>query len=186
LSDFELSFSDVAPPLAASLRGPSPPAGVGSPQGATTEAFRAIIVPDAGTHSLTYVLSGFDYFELASVSADVNTFGAAGDVTLTLELGDQTGRTFTKNATGAQIAQFSNGEVTFARFLPDTSTLPGPLSPQILQTGAPIIVQAPGDTVRVVASDAGALVTEMRLWVWDMRTKITFPRPIRPVRVAAV
>jgi hypothetical protein len=162
LSDFELSFSDVAAPLAASLRGPSPPAGIGSPQGATTEAFRAIIVPD------------------------VDTFGAAGDVTMTLELGDQTGRTFTKNATGAKIAQFSNGEVTFARFLPDTSTLPGPLSPQILQTGAPIIVQAPGDVVRVVASDAGALVTEMRLWVWDMRTKITFPPPIRPVRVRAV
>jgi hypothetical protein len=113
-------------------------------------------------------------------------FGAAGDVTMTLELGDQTGRTFTKNATGAKIAQFSNGEVTFARFLPDTSTLPGPLSPQILQTGAPIIVRAPGDVVRVVASDAGALVTEMRLWVWDMRTKITFPPPIRPVRVRAV
>jgi hypothetical protein len=144
LSDFELNYSDTAAALSSALRGPSPPAGVGSPQGVTTESFRAIVVPNAGLPSLTYVLSG------------------------------------------AKIAQFFTGEVTFARFLPDTSTLPGPQSTQILQTGAPIIVQAPGDVVRVVANDAGARVTELRLWVWDMRTKITFPRPIRPVRVTAV
>lgn len=186
MSDFELSYADVSAALAASLRGPSPPPGVGTPQGATTEGFRAIVVPNASTHSLSYVLSGFDYFELASVSADVNTFGAAGPVGVTLELGDQSGRTFTKNATGATIEQFAFGEVTFARYLPDTSTLPGPQSRQILQTGAPIIVQAPGDVVRVVADDNGARVTEMRLWVWDMRTKIKFPPPIRPVRVRAV
>lgn len=186
MSDFELTFTDVSALQVASLRGPSAPAAVGSPQGATTEGFRAIVVPNGNTFSLAYVLSGFDYFELASVSASVDTFGAAGDVTMTLELADQTGRTFTKNATGAKIVQFANGEVTFARFLPDTSTLPGPLSTHILQTGAPIIVQAPGDIVRVVADDTGALVTEMRLWVWDMRTKIKFPAPIRPVRVPAV
>jgi hypothetical protein len=186
LSDFELNYSDTAAALSSALRGPSPPAGVGSPQGVTTESFRAIVVPNAGLPSLTYVLSGFDYFELASVSADIDAGGAGADVTVTLELGDATGRTFTKNATGAKIAQFFTGEVTFARFLPDTSTLPGPQSTQILQTGAPIIVQAPGDVVRVVANDAGARVTELRLWVWEMRTKITFPRPIRPVRVTAV
>jgi hypothetical protein len=73
----------------------------------TTESFRAIVVPDAGLPSLTYVLSGFDYFELASVSADIDAGGAGADVTVTLELGDATGRTFTKNATGAKIAQFS-------------------------------------------------------------------------------
>lgn len=186
LDTFSVTPADTFAAAPTALRGPAPPPGVPSPQGATTEQFRAILVPNANTHSLTYVLSGFDYFELASVSADVNTFGAAADVTMTLELGDPSGKTFTKNATGAKIARFRNGEVTFARFLPDTSSLPGPQSDTIIQSGAPIIVQAPGDFVRVTASDPGARVRALRLWVWDARTQIRLPGAIRPVRVRAV
>lgn len=184
----ELAFEavPVLEAAPATIRGPSPAPGLLLPQGSSMESFRAIVVPNGSSNRLTYTLSGWDYFELASVSADVKTFGAAGDVRVTLELQNASGQTFIKNATGAKIAQFSNGEVTFARYLPDTSTLPGPTSQAILQTGAPIIVMTPGDRISVAADDAGARVVQVRLWVWDARGDIRVPPPPLPLRMRAV
>lgn len=152
------------------------------PRGAGNELFRAILAPSDATGNASYTLSGLDYLEIVSVSATVDTSAAGAATPVSFELLDASGARFAMNQTGATLATGLVGEVTFASYLPDSSTFPTPISPDFIQSGMPIVLLEPGTRVVVSAKDPGAVVTQARIWAWDANTgmsDLSIPPAIR-------
>lgn len=161
-----------SPALVAQSRALAAP-GTAWPHGLGNEAFRAIVVPNDPTGRGVYTLSGLDFLEVVSVSATVDTSGAGAATAVAYELWDQSGIRFAINQTGATLATGLQGEVTFASYLPDSSTFPTPISPDFIQSGMPIILLSPGTQIVVRATDPGAIVTQARIWAWDATVGMT-------------
>lgn len=124
-----------------------------------------MITLNGSTNSVAYTLSGTEMLRVESVSADVDTTGAAADSFGDVIYRDASAFLIARSRSSASLFQGSAWIMTWAPQLPDTFVLGNQGLVPVATTGLADTLVPPGGTITVTASDAGAKITQARLWV---------------------
>jgi len=158
----------------------------GFPNWADQDRFRLIQTPINAAGTGTYTLSGIEFLDLISVSATVDTTAAGAPTVVRMRLLDPSGAPMITNQSGSTLDPGITGEITFASYLPDSSTFPAPISGSFIQTGSPLVAMSPGTSIEIEALDPGAVVTQARIWAWDMAHDLKWPGAVPAYRLVRV
>lgn len=129
---------------------------------------RPIIIPGNGGADLAYSFAADQFVQLQAISVDVDTSGAGGSVAVEVALADPSGVRIAAVRTGAGLDPGLVGQVTFAANLPDSSTFPAPALVQQIQAALWEATLPEQALLTVAALDAGALITEMRVFTYAL------------------
>lgn len=124
-----------------------------------------LIVRNGTTSSVTYRLSGDELLHVESVSADVDATGAGGAFSADVAFLDPSGFLIARSRSSASLGIAPVWEVTLAPDLPDTQELNNAGLSSVITSGLADTVVPPNGSIVVSVTDAGAIVTQARLWV---------------------
>lgn len=150
-----------------------------------SQALRAIVPNDPAGGPGVYTLSGQETIIVESLSADVDASAAANDTQVQVDLSDPTGLLLARVRSVSAIQAGSTGQATFAPQLADTASLPPPISGTNIQAALFSTTIQPLSTIAVTATEPGAVVTQVRLWVIDATDQPGEVKPF-PYRLAHV
>lgn len=133
----------------------------------TAQALRVIVPNDPVGGPGVYTLAGVDTFTVELLSADVDTTGAGNPTQVQVDLTDPTGLLLARVRSVAMIDPGIIGQATFGPALVDSASLPPPVSGTNIQAALFGTIVQPLCTITVTATEPGALITQVRLWVND-------------------
>lgn len=127
-----------------------------------------MILGSRSGNAQTYRLGGTQMVRIESVSLTIDTTGAGSSSYAVVTFQTQDGQTLGTSQTSPFIDVNEIATVTLAPNLPDTITLSDEDISNLNQSGLVDTILTPLCTVTATASDPGAIVTAMRLWVDDV------------------